>query len=50
MDHPINLKVIASHFVAVWVVGRVVYCYINKCRFSVDVQLELVVFSLDGEI
>ena len=50
MEHPINIKVKTGHFVAVWVVGHVVYCYINKCSFSVDVQLELIVFSLDREI
>ena len=32
----------------VWVVGHVVYCYIDEVGFSVDVHLEFIVFSLDG--
>jgi len=50
VEHPINVEVKASHFMTVWVVGHKVYCYIDKSRFPVDVQLEFVVFSLGREI
>ena len=44
VKHPINVEVKTCHFMIVWVVGQVVICYIDEGGFSVDVQLEFVVF------
>jgi hypothetical protein len=48
--HSIAIKVETVHFVTVWIIGCEVYCYIYICRFSVDVQFNLIIFSLDCDV